>query len=75
MLGVALHDVLYQRAVIWQKVRGNMNSLCVPDFAILEIILSWVQYRQKTQLCTDTEIRDNHVKNFVKKLVLGDFLY
>jgi hypothetical protein len=56
VLGVALHDVLYQRAVIWQKVGGDVDSLSVPDFAVLETVLSRVQYRQKTELCANTEI-------------------
>jgi hypothetical protein len=74
VLGIALHDVLYQRTVIWQKVGSDMDSLSVPDFAVLETVLSRVQYRQKTELCADTEIRDDHVKNLVEELVFGDLL-
>jgi hypothetical protein len=74
VLGIALHDVLYQRTVIWQKVGSDMDSLSVPDFAVLETVLSRVQYRQKTELCPDTEIRDDHVKNLVEELVFGDLL-
>lgn len=51
-----------------------MDSLSVPDFAVLETVLSRVQYRQKTELCADTEIRDDHVKNLVEELVFGDLL-
>jgi len=44
MLGVALHDVLDQWAVVGQKVRGNVDCLRVPDFAVFETILIGVQH-------------------------------
>jgi hypothetical protein len=56
MLRVALRDVLNERTVIGQKVRGNMNGLCVPNFAVFEAVLRRVQHREEAQLCADAEV-------------------
>ena len=41
VLRVALSYVLYQGAVVRQKVRSDMDSLCVPNLAILETVSLW----------------------------------
>lgn len=74
VLCVTLRDVLDERAIIRQKVTGNVDSLGVPDFAIFQAVLRRVQYRQEPQLCSDAEVRNDHVKNLVQQLVLTDLL-
>ena len=61
MLRVALRDVLNERTVIGQKVRGNMYGLCVPNLAVFEAVLRRVQHREEAQLCADAEVRDDDV--------------
>lgn len=74
MLCVALSDVLNQRAVIRQIIRCDVDSLGVPDFAVLKTEFIWVEDREETQLCADTKVGNNNVENFVEQLIFRDFL-
>ena len=75
VLRVTLSNVLYKRAVVRHEVGGDVNSLCVPDLAILQVVLLWVERRQEAQLCTDAEVRDDDVQGLVEELVLADLLH
>ena len=47
MLSVALRDMLYQRAIVWQKVRRNVDSLSVPNLAVFQTINLWIKGGQE----------------------------
>ncbi len=66
VLGITLRDVLYQGAVVRQKVRRNVNSLCVPNLTVLQAIHVGVERRQEPKLCADAEVGDNYVEGLVK---------
>ena len=72
MLGVALRDVLDQGAVIGQKVRCNVNGLCMPDLTVFQAVHGRVQCRQEPKLGADAEVRDNDVECLVQELVFRD---
>lgn len=71
VLGIALCDVLDQGAVVRQEVRRDVDGFRVPDLAVLEAVLLWVQSGQEPQLCADAEVRDDHVQCLVEQLVFG----
>ena len=56
VLGVALSDVLDQRAVVGQEVGRDVDSLGVPDLAVLQAVLLWVQSGKKPQLRPNAEV-------------------
>ena len=47
MLSVALRDMLYQRAIVRQKVRRNMDSLSVPNLAVFQTVYLWIESGQE----------------------------
>ena len=56
VLGVALSDVLDQWAVVGQEVGRDVDSLGVPDLAVLQAVLLWVQSGEKPQLRTNAKV-------------------
>jgi len=70
MLRVTLSDVLNEGAVIRHEIRRDVDSFCVPYFAVFQIVFLRVQCCQESQLCANTELRYNDVEGFVKQLVL-----
>ena len=56
VLGVALSDVLDQRAVVGQEVGRDVDSLRVPDLAVLQAILLRVQSSKKPQFRTNAKV-------------------
>ena len=56
VLGIALSDVLDQRAVVGQEVGRDVDSLGVPDLAVLQAILLWVQSGKEPQLRANAKV-------------------
>ena len=56
VLGVALSDVLNQWAVVGQEVGRDVDSLGVPDLAVLQAVLLRVQSGKEPQLRTNAEV-------------------
>ena len=56
VLGVALSDVLDQWAVVGQEVGRDVDSLGVPDLAVLQAVLLWVQSGKKPQLRPNAKV-------------------
>ena len=71
VLGIALRDVLDQRAIVGQEVRCDVDGFRVPDLAVLEAVLLWVESGQEPQLCADAKVRHDHVQCLVEQLVFG----
>lgn len=71
VLSVALRDVLDQGAVVRQKVRRDVDSLRVPNLAVLQAVLLGVESGQEAQLRPDAEVRDDDVEGLVEQLVLA----
>lgn len=38
-----------------------MNGFCVPNLAVFEAVLRWIQYREEAQLSADAKVRDDDV--------------
>ena len=73
VLGIALRDVLYQWAVVRQKVARYVDRLRVPNLAVFQTVLLRAQSRQEPQLRPDTKVGDDHVQGLIEQLVLADF--
>ena len=52
-----------------------MDGLCVPDLAILEAVLLFVDSGQKSKLSPDAKVRHNDIECFVEELVFGDLVH
>ena len=72
VLRIALSDVLDKGTIVWQKVRCDMDSLRVPNFAVLQTVLLRAQRCQEAQLRPDAEVRDNDIKRLVQELVFAN---
>lgn len=66
MLRVALCYMLDEGTVIRKEVRCNVDGLRVPNLAVLQAVLLWVQSRQEAKLCPDAEVGDDDVESLVK---------
>ena len=56
VLGVALSDVLDQWAVVGQEVGRDVDSLGVPDLAVLQAVLLWVQSSKEPQFRSNAKV-------------------
>ena len=56
VLGVALSDVLDQWTVVGQEVGRDVDSLGVPDLAVLQAVLLWVQSSKEPQFRSNAKV-------------------
>ena len=63
---VALRDMLDKRTVIWQKVRRDVDCICVPNFAVLKAVLLGIEHCEEAQLRPYAEVRYDNVENLVE---------
>jgi hypothetical protein len=60
VFGVALHNMLGQWAVRWQKRASDMNCFSVPDLRVFQSVSLRIQNSQEPQLSPNAEVaRDN----------------
>ena len=56
MFCVALSDVLNQRTIVWEEIRGDVDCLCMPDLAVFETVFLWAEGREESELRSDTKV-------------------
>ena len=61
MLCIALRDVLYQGAVIWEEVRRDMDCLGMPNLAVLQAVFLGAKCGQEPKFSPDAEVRYDYV--------------
>jgi len=75
VLGVALSDMLDQRAVVGEEIRRDVNGLRVPDLAVFQAEFLGTQSGQEAEFGANAEVGHDNIESFVQELVFADFAH